>query len=115
MSHLSDFLVNHEADLEWLENTMCADMDISDFFVEAGHTISQDVINICRMCPVRAECVTHAYRNSITGGYFGGISPGQRRELSLDDALAHIAKDVHIRRETRPKRSRGKTSEPGTP
>lgn len=106
MSDLSEFLVQHEANLDWLEHSMCAEMDITDFFVEAGHTISQDVINICRMCSVRVECVTHAYEHHITGGYFGGISPGQRRDMGLEAALAHVEKDVLPPRDSRGRRQR---------
>jgi WhiB family redox-sensing transcriptional regulator len=93
MSDLAEFLTNHESKLDWLEHAMCKDMDISDFFVEAGHTINQEVINICRTCPVRQECLEHAYRHSITGGYFGGVSPGQRREMTLEKATAYVAAD----------------------
>lgn len=91
---LAEFLVNHQGELEWLENAMCSDMDISDFFVEAGHTIDPGVINICRMCPVREDCIKHSYRMSISGGYFGGISPGQRRDMDLQAALRYAKKDV---------------------
>ena len=91
---LAEFLVNHQGELEWLEHAMCSDMDISDFFVEAGHTIDPGVINICRMCPVREDCIQHSYRMSISGGYFGGISPGQRRDMDLQAALRYAKKDV---------------------
>lgn len=106
MSDLTDFLVHHEADLDWLEHALCADMEITDFFVEAGHTISQDVINVCRMCPVRVECVTHAYEHHITGGYFGGISPGQRRDMDLKAALKYAERDVLPPRDNRGRRPR---------
>lgn len=94
MSDLADFLSNHEDNLDWLEHSLCSDMEISDFFVEAGHTINQEVINVCRMCPVREACIRHAYRHGISGGYFGGISPGQRRDLDVNAALAYAKKDV---------------------
>ena len=93
MSDLAEFLTNHDASLEWLDKIACADMSITDFFVEAGHTINQAVINVCRTCPVRKECLDHAYKHHITGGYFGGVSPGQRRDMSLEKAHAFIAKD----------------------
>lgn len=94
MSDLAEFLSNHEDNLEWLENALCSEMEISDFFVEAGHTINQEVINVCRMCPVREQCIRHAYRHGISGGYFGGISPGQRRDMNLEAALKYAKKDI---------------------
>ena len=94
MSDLAEFLTNHEGNLDWLEHALCSTMEISDFFVEAGHTINQEVINVCRMCPVRESCIRHAYQHGISGGYFGGISHGQRREMDLEKALSYAKKDV---------------------
>jgi WhiB family redox-sensing transcriptional regulator len=92
MSELATFLENTPT-MDWLDQAVCAQMEIGDFFVEAGHTISQDVLNVCRACPVRVQCVEHAYRSNISGGYFGGISPGQRRVLSLQKAKEFIERD----------------------
>jgi len=77
----------------WLNNTACADLTIGHFFVEAGHAISEDVLNVCRGCPVRRECLEHAYDMGIGGGYFGGMSPGQRRSLNLTQARRFIETD----------------------
>lgn len=76
--------------LQWLDHARCADRDLGAFFVEAGHTISEDVLALCRACPVRRECVSHAYRREIDAGYFGGLSPSQRRQMTLAQALATI-------------------------
>ena len=82
--------------LRWLDDAACADRKIDDFFVEAGHVISEDILEVCRRCPVRRNCLEVAYdpRFNITGGYFGGLSPGQRRELDLEQAQAVIAEDL---------------------
>jgi WhiB family redox-sensing transcriptional regulator len=79
--------------LKWLDNAACADLDLDDFFVAAGHTISDAVLNICKSCPVRRECVEHVYRRDLDSGYFGGLSPSQRRSMSLQEALAFIEGD----------------------
>jgi hypothetical protein len=81
--------------LRWLDDAACAELSISDYFVEAGHVISEDVLEVCRRCPVRRQCLEVAYdeRFNITGGYFGGLSPGQRREMNLSQACAAIEKD----------------------
>lgn len=80
-------------DLRWLDDAGCADLQIADFFVDAGHVISDDVLEVCRTCPVRVECITHSYDHGISGGYFGGISPGQRRDMTLADALEYAKND----------------------
>lgn len=80
--------------LEWLDQAACKDLDISDYFVEAGHVIEDAVLNTCRTCPVRKECVVHAYEREVTGGYFGGMSPGQRRDVTLKEALELIRRET---------------------
>lgn len=78
---------------EWLDDAACAELGIRDFFVEAGHVIEDEILNTCKTCPVRRECVTHAYERDVTGGYFGGLSPGQRRDMTLNEALVFIKID----------------------
>ena len=80
--------------LGWLAKTACSDMAINDFFVEAGHAIEETSLQVCRGCPVRIECVKHAYDMQVTGGYFGGLSPGQRRERSLEEAVQLILRSA---------------------
>jgi len=80
--------------LLWLTDAACADMEIDDFFVEAGHAISEDTLRVCRSCPVRVECVKHVYNMQVTGGYFGGMSPGQRRERTMDEAVRFVEESI---------------------
>jgi hypothetical protein len=85
-------------ELTWLDLASCQDLDVPDFFVDAGHVITEAALDTCRGCPVRRQCVIHAYTGgpsgAITGGYYGGMSPGQRRDMPLDQALDFIAKDL---------------------
>lgn len=92
--HSSDDPVEVSVDrFSWLNSTACVDLTIGHFFVEAGHAISEDVLNVCRACPVRSECLDHAYQMGIGGGYFGGMSPGQRRNMNLTQARKFISND----------------------
>lgn len=92
MSDLAELILN-VATQEWLRDAACADREASDFFVEAGHTIKPEVLNVCRGCPVRVQCLRYAYRRGIDNGYFGGMSPGQRRKMTIEEALEYIAND----------------------
>lgn len=83
-----------EGSLLWLNETACEGMDIDDFFVEAGRAISPEAMAVCRGCKVRLECVRHAYEMQVNGGYFGGLSPGQRRDYNLDEALRLIKREA---------------------
>ena len=84
--------------MDWLDRASCKDLNVDDFFVQAGHVIDENIINICRTCPVRIDCIKHAYNSSlnITGGYFGGLSPGQRREMSLEEAIDFSKNDKFV-------------------
>lgn len=81
---------------EWLEEALCRDLPTEAFFVRAGHTIEDQVIDLCRRCPVRTDCLRHSYRPElgITSGYFGGVSPGQRRQMSLEEAEEFCRNDA---------------------
>lgn len=81
---------------DWLDKAACAELNINDFFVQAGHVISEKVLDTCRACPVRFECLKHAYdtKLNITGGYFAGMSPGQRREMSYQEAIEYCKSDT---------------------
>ena len=98
-----------EMDLSWLRDIACADKGMDDFFVEAGHTISPEIVRMCQACPVREDCVRHVYQRKVDNGYFAALSPGQRRAMSLEEALAFIKTDVEpparalpVRRPRRP-------------
>lgn len=89
---LSD-LIDHTADMSWLMRCACGDLPLEDlarFFVEVGRTISPETVALCRSCEVRTECLDHADRARISSGYFGGMSPGQRRTTAHREARVSI-------------------------
>jgi hypothetical protein len=81
---------------DWLAFAACADLPLEAFFVQAGHVIDEDVLNVCRGCIVRVDCLRHAYdeKLNVTSGYFGGMSPGQRREMNLEQAIEYCRTDT---------------------
>lgn len=95
MSQTTFSFVGTDADM-WLDTAACAGLPIESFFVQAGHVIDEEVLNVCRGCPVRIDCLRHSYNESlnITGGYFGGMSPGQRREMTFEQARTFCATDL---------------------
>jgi hypothetical protein len=92
--HPSGIVVDSHTDrLLWLNDIACADTELDEFFLDAGHSISEATLKTCRLCPVRRECLVHAYTMGYGSGYFAGVSPSQRRNLSLDEALELIERD----------------------
>lgn len=87
---LGDF-IHATPDMPWLDDAACGNLPLEQlnmFFVEAGRTIASSTIALCQQCPVRQDCLDHAYRNDILSGYFGGVSPGRRRTVSQERAGA---------------------------
>jgi len=82
-------------DLSWLDDAACFDHDWPDFFVEAGHTISPEIEKLCASCPVRVECLRHAYEQEHRSGYFGGVSPGNRKQMTEEEAVLFITTGQH--------------------
>lgn len=90
---------------EWLNEAACGQPDVSTeeamrYFVDAGKSIADAQRKRCRFaCPVRRECVLHAYLGGpngtpIAAGYLAGFSLGQRRTMTLKEALAVVAADT---------------------
>ncbi|MEI6495040.1 MAG: WhiB family transcriptional regulator [Actinomycetota bacterium] len=95
-----DELIDRTPDLPWLTKAACGDLELDQldlFFVEAGRTIASSTVALCQKCPVRRECLDHAYRHEIMSGYFGGMSPGRRRVLSHETAVAEIEREIALR------------------
>lgn len=80
--------------LLWINEAACAGLPVDAFFVDAGRIIDEDILNVCRACPVRRQCLEYAYRRGYTSGYFGGISPGARKALPLEVALRQVDDDT---------------------
>lgn len=91
--------------LAWLSRASCNnllvkpdgsvdDETIGRFFVAAGHVISPEQKAMCVQCPVRRECLIHAYLGNqgtmVSAGYFAGFSSGQRRNISFDELYAIV-------------------------
>ena len=90
-------LIQQSSDMDWLHGASCASLGVDEldlFFVEAGKSLSKQAVSMCKECPARAACLRHAYDNEIAGGYFGGMSPSQRRKVDLTAALELIGETV---------------------
>lgn len=82
---LTELISNVDAG-DWLPNGACVDLPvdaIDRFFVEAGARIEREYEELCARCTVRPECLAHALRAGVPAGYFGGMSPTQRRRLGV--------------------------------
>ena len=86
--------VDPVADTSWTDYCLCARLHETDeFFVEAGHTIDPAVLEDSRRCPTRKVEIRFAYKLGLSFGYWGGLSWGQRKKMTLEEALAFVDND----------------------
>lgn len=66
-------------DLSWMDLGRCKDGDPDAMFV-VGH--EQNLAKrVCRLCPVRYECLAYALDHKIEWGVWGGKTERERRTL----------------------------------
>ena len=80
--------------LGWLDQAACDDLEQQQFFVEAGHVMPEKARAACMGCPVWETCLTFSYLGNpdgkmISGGYFAALSLGQRKKMTLGEALEY--------------------------
>lgn len=69
-----------QRDLMWTDSALCAQVDPELFFPEKGCS-NTPAKNVCRQCPVTAECLDFALRGELDYGIYGGMSDMERRQL----------------------------------
>ena len=67
---------------EWRAQALCAQVGGDLWFADKGDwasTVRAKII--CRRCPVRQECLSHALERGELFGVWGGLAPKQREAL----------------------------------
>jgi WhiB family redox-sensing transcriptional regulator len=65
--------------IAWVSQAKCRSVDPEELFV--GGAAQRKAANICRNCPVMAECLADALDNQMDWGVWGGMTVRQRRVL----------------------------------
>jgi WhiB family transcriptional regulator, redox-sensing transcriptional regulator len=75
---------------DWRHSSVCRDEDPELFFPvgTSGPALAQEgeAKAVCRRCPVVAECLAWAVSSGQDFGVWGGMSEGERREMSRRNA-----------------------------
>ncbi|MFD4741978.1 WhiB family transcriptional regulator [Streptomyces virginiae] len=77
---------------EWQEEAACRALGTDRFFHPAGErgeertAREQEAKEVCALCPVRTECLSHALRVQEPYGVWGGLTEDERRDLGARKA-----------------------------
>ena len=72
---------------QWKHLGNCVNHDTGIFIMErdlrglAINKLYKQALEICKECPVRAECLAYAIKNYCSEGVWGGTIPAQRKGL----------------------------------
>lgn len=85
-SKIEMFLREHRHELfaPWWNDAACSGLDTEVWFSERRGPTGHDsvvAVSICRMCPVKNECLDWAMRVGEQYGIYGGMFPDERRAL----------------------------------
>jgi WhiB family redox-sensing transcriptional regulator len=76
---------NTRTNTKWRDCAACRDADPDTFFPigESGPALDQieEAKRICRICPVRAACLTWALDHQITHGIWGSTTAAERHVI----------------------------------
>ncbi len=70
--------------MSWQDKAACTDMDVLLFFGRDGEPRAEREIReakakaVCKLCPVRVQCLDYALGNSIRYGIWGGLNEEER-------------------------------------
>ncbi len=65
---------------DWYDDAECRGIETERFFPLNDNMPDQEIIDMCRDCPVRAKCLQHAV-DIDAQGYWGGTTRRQRTNL----------------------------------
>lgn len=74
-----------EGDTTWMGQAACRATQ-TEFFPAGGSGVPNRVVyaeakKVCGGCPVRSDCLDYAMRTDQQFGVWGGLTPGERRDL----------------------------------
>lgn len=66
----------------WMQRAACVDHDAKIFFPENDGDAAA-AASVCRVCPVRIDCLEYAFDNDERYGIWGGTTPLARERLRV--------------------------------
>jgi WhiB family redox-sensing transcriptional regulator len=70
---------------DWMDEALCRGRKDLDFIPEeAYNTVAPKAVAVCKVCPVREDCLEFAVENHIQYGIWGGMNYPQRKRYLRD-------------------------------
>lgn len=83
------------ADLTWHTHARCRGTDADKFYPEKGGAGSSEAAKrLCRVCPVRGECLRYAMDAGELYGVWGGFNQAERRVMRREQRRVEVAVEV---------------------
>ncbi|GGK61019.1 hypothetical protein Sme01_02620 [Sphaerisporangium melleum] len=80
-------LADLAAENAWIDQALCGQVDPDLWYPEDGNAAQAErAKQVCRHCPVRAECLAYALDACEEHGVWGGLGLKERRRLRRDAA-----------------------------
>ena len=65
--------------IDWPARAACKGSPTAWFFPEPRETVAPEAVVLCGSCTVRPECLAYALTEDIKHGWWGGLSPEERK------------------------------------
>jgi WhiB family transcriptional regulator, redox-sensing transcriptional regulator len=84
-------------DQDWRSEALCSKAD-PELFFSPGALEHKSAKRVCRLCPVRNECLAYAMEAPVDHGIWGGLTErerrGYRRKAGAGDWRLQVAKSI---------------------
>jgi len=73
---------------DWMDEALCRGRSDVNFFPdETYNAMAVRAVAICKVCPVREDCLEFAVENGIRYGIWGGLNYPQRKRWQRDSVI----------------------------
>lgn len=78
-------------DTAWQEDALCQQVHAEFFPAKGDRQAADEAKRVCKLCPVKAECLEFALKYDEFAGVWGGLSERQRRAVKQQRGKAMSA------------------------
>lgn len=80
----------------WYRDALCITPEREFYDFPENKEEEKKSKSVCRVCPVRLECLAHAFSYSIDYGIWGGMMPDQRKMVATLVGISKSMKENEV-------------------